>query len=332
MTSREIIKRNLEFRDPQRIGFNFTGERLNDFCVARLDLSKIFYQHRWVEGNVEYYDDVWGNIWFRMVHMSSRGEIYKPALENWSMLKDFKLPDLAGFERFKRAKEVFAEDNVHYHLAALPGFTFAICRYLRKMEIYFQDLILERKNIDELHERVTSLLEKVIKGFADAGADGIFFAEDWGGENRLLINPQMWRDIFKPLYVRLCDTAHSAELHVLMHSCGYNWDILDDLAEVGVNCFQFDQPAVYHLERLAEKLQNLKVCLYSPVDIQKVLPTGNRTFIINEAQRMVRLFCGEHGGFIAKSYRDLKGIGVNPEWDQWAYESFLKNKDLAVKK
>ncbi|GAI46819.1 unnamed protein product, partial [marine sediment metagenome] len=105
-----------------------------------------------------------------------------------------------------------------------------------------------------------------------------------------------------------------------------------DLAEVGVNCFQFDQPALYGLERLAEKLQNLKVCLYSPVDIQRVLPTGNRTLIIDEAQGMVRLFYGEHGGFIAKNYSDLKGIGVNPEWDQWAYESFLKNKDLTVKK
>ncbi len=29
------------------------------------------------------------------------------------------------------------------------------------------------------------------------------------------------------------------------------------------------------------------------------------------------------GGFIAKNYPDLKGIGVRPEWDQWACEAFL---------
>ena len=158
------------------------------------------------------------------------------------------------------------------------------------------------------------------------------FFEVWVTEELLMINNQMWRDIFKPLYVRLCNTAHNAGLHVLMHSCGYNWDILDDLSEAGVDCFQFDQPNLYGLEHLAKKLQTLKVCLYSPVDIQKILPTGNKELITDTARNMCKLFGGEHGGFIAKNYGDLEGIGVKPDWDQWAYESFLKNKDLTVKK
>ena len=256
--------------------------------------------------------------------MGAGGEVYKSAIEDWSMLRDYKIPDLAVSSRFKQARKVFSGDEDHYHLASLPGFPFAICRYLRKMEAYFQDLIIEREHIDELHNRVTSLLEEVIKRFADAGADGVFFCEDWGTQDRLLINPKMWREIFKPLFARLCSTAHKVGLHVLMHSCGYNWEILDDLAEVGLNCFQFDQPALYGLERLSKKLQSLKVCLFSPVDIQKVLPTGNRKLIVAEVHRMVKLFGGKHGGFIAKNYGDLKGIGIEPEWDQWAYKSFLK--------
>jgi len=113
-----------------------------------------------------------------------------------------------------------------------------------------------------------------------------------------------------------------------MHSCGYNWDILDDLAEVGVNAFQFDQPGLYGLERLAGKLQKLKVCLYSPVDIQRVLPSGNRDLIVAEAKKMIKLFGGKHGGLIATTYGDLPGIGVQPEWEKWAYETFLENSRL----
>jgi hypothetical protein len=30
------------------------------------------------------------------------------------------------------------------------------------------------------------------------------------------------------------------------------------------------------------------------------------------------------GGFIAKNYPDLSGIGVKPEWDQWAYDAFVE--------
>jgi len=107
---------------------------------------------------------------------------------------------------------------------------------------------------------------------------------------------------------------------VIMHSCGYVWDILEDVAETGICCMQFDQPALYGLERLAARLRELNLCLYAPVDIQRVLPTGDRELIEREAHRMVELF---EGGFIAKNYPDLRGIGVQAEWDEWAYQVFL---------
>ena len=327
MTSCEVIRRNLEFTGPDRIGLNFDGGRADDFCIVWLDSSAVWRERRWVEGRQEFYTDEWGNTWRRMADMGQGGEIYRPALSDWAMLKDYRLPDMAAPARFRTARQRFAAEKERYHLGGLPGFPFAICRYLRKMEVYFRDLILERDRVDELHGRVTALLEKVIRQYAEAGADGVFFCEDWGTQERLLIRPAMWREIFKPLYRRLCSTAQQCGLHVVMHSCGYDWDILDDLAEVGVNCVQFDQPALYGLERLAEKLRSRKLCLFSPVDIQRVLPTGDRERIVSEARRMAELFGGKHGGFIAKNYGDLKGIGVRPEWDQWAYQVFAEYAD-----
>lgn len=328
MTPREIIIRNLEFNNPERIGLAFSGDRASDFWGGGASPSKSWQQKRWVEGNTEFYDDPWGNIWYRLEGMSAGGEIYRPALADWSMLDDYQLPDLAAPERFEGLKARIAEKPDYYHMGGLPGFPFAICRYLRKMETYFEDLILERDHIDALHERVTVLLEQVIERLAEAGADGFIFCEDWGIQDRLLISPTMWRDIFKPLFKRLCDKAHALNLHVLMHSCGYIWDIIDDLAEVGVNALQLDQPGLFGLERLAKKLQSLKICLFSPVDIQKVMPTGNRRLIETEAKKMVSLFGNQHGGFIAKNYGDLHGIGVQPEWDQWAYDTFIRHQSL----
>ena len=328
-TPREIIIRNLEFSNPERIGMAFDHGRINDFCSAGIGPSETWEQKRWVEGNVEYYDDEWGNIWQRIVSMGRGGEIYEPALQDWATLDSYELPDMANPRRFEHARQVFAADKLNpqggerYHVANLPGFPFAICRYLRNMEVYFLDLIAEREHIGELHDRVTSLLERMIEQFAAAGADGIFFCEDWGVQDRLLIRPAMWREIFKPLFQRLCDTAHQCGLHVLMHSCGYNWAILDDLAETGVDCFQFDQTLIYGLERLGEKLQALQVCLYSPVDIQQVLPTGDRALIESYARKMIDLFGSNGGGLIAKNYGDLHGIGVEAEWDQWAYDVFV---------
>ncbi len=325
MTPREVIKRNLEFSGPDRIGIEFGGSgQQADFVWGTRITSSAFKEKRWVEGNFEYYDDVWGNVWYRIKDMGAGGEIFKPALESWDQLKDFKMPDFINSGSYAKAKEDFEKDKLNrFRVASFPGFPFAICRYLRKMEVYFQDLILERENIDKLHDMITTAMEKVIiKIGEETGADGIMFAEDWGIQDRLLIHPDMWREIFKPLYLRLCRAAHSKNLKVLMHSCGYNWDILEDLGEVGINALQFDQPSVYGLERLSEKLQSLKIALYSPVDIQRVYPTGNKKLIQDEAEKMVKLFFRGKGGLIATSYGDLKGIGVKEEWEAWAYEAF----------
>jgi len=189
------------------------------------------------------------------------------------------------------------------------------------MEVYFTDLVLERERIDVLHDRVTTLLEGVIDRYGEAGMDGVFYCEDLGTQDRVLIGPAMWRDIYRPLYERLTSRAHAHGMKVIQHSCGFNWELVDDLCGAGVDCLQFDQPAVYDQPALAEKLRKHGVGLFAPCDIQQVLPTGDRAIIEQATERLVNTF---RGGLIAKNYGDLHGIGVEPEWDQWAYETFVR--------
>jgi hypothetical protein len=119
----------------------------------------------------------------------------------------------------------------------------------------------------------------------------------------------------------LTAAAHCHGMKVIQHSCGFNWALVDDLCAAGIDCLQFDQPYAYDLPALAAKLRGHGVGLYAPCDIQKVLPTGDRALIERETRRLVETF---RGGFIAKNYNDLKGIGVEPEWDRWAYDEFVR--------
>lgn len=329
MTPREIIIRNLEFDRPARVGMRFGRGRMNDFLGGGLGPSKSAEEKRWSENGFEYIYDEWGNLWHRIEGKSAKGEIAKPALEDWSNLAELKMPDFDEPSRYAAAAETFSSNSELYRAGGVPGFPFAICRYLRKMEIYLQDLILERENIDILHEKVTSLLERVIDRWAEAGADGIGFAEDWGTQSGLLVSPAMWREIFKPIYKRLCGRARERGMHVLMHSCGYNREILEDLAEAGVNCFLFDQPELYGLEELSAVLKDIRVCLCSPVDIQKVLPTGNIPLIRERAKKMIELSGKPDGGFIADAYGDLHGAGIPEEADEAAYRTFLENRFIS---
>jgi hypothetical protein len=319
LTPREVIRQNIEYRCEGRIGFNFTGERRNDF--AGCGIGHPFQPRRWVEGNVEFSTDLWGNVWHRMVGMSQGGEVFRPALEDWSALDDLDLPDLDNPAYYQAARDLAASGTDRFRLGWLPGWPFATCRYMRKMESYFGDLLAERERIDILHDRVTALFERVIDRYGEIGVDGVMFCEDLGIQDRTLMSPAMWRDIFRPLYERLTGRAHRYGLKVIQHSCGYNWELIDELCEAGINCLQFDQPALYDLQALAAKLRAHGVGLFAPCDIQKVLPTGDRDLIERESRRLVEVF---RGGFIAKNYPDLSGIGVKPEWDQWAYDAFVE--------
>ena len=319
LTPREIIIQNIECRCEERIGLSFDRNRRNDFAGTAINNS--FQPNVWVEGTVEYSTDLWGNIWHRTVGMSQGGEIYKPALESWSQLDNLQMPDLDNPAYYQGARDLAASGTDLFKLGWMPGWPFDTCRYLRKMEIYFVDLFENRDYIDVLHDRITTLFEGVIDRYGEAGMDGIMFFEDLGIQDRTMFSPGMFRDIFRPLYERLTNRTHKYGMKVIQHSCGYNWVLIDDLCESGIDCLQFDQPAVYDQPALAEKLRKHRVGLYSPCDIQQVLPTGNKELIINETRRMVETF---HGGLIAKNYPDLHGIGVEPEWDQWAYEEFLR--------
>ncbi len=318
LTPREVIRQNIECRCEERIGLNFDRDRRNDF--AGCGVNDGFKAEVWTEGEIEFRTDAWGNVWHRISGMSQGGEIFKPALDTWDKLEGLQLPDLANPAFFQGARDLAASGTDRFRLGWMPGWPFATCRYLRKMEIYFLDLIEERERIDILHDRVTTMLEGVIEQYGKAGVDGIMFCEDLGIQDRTLMSPAMWRDIFRPLYERLTGKAHQYGMKVIQHSCGYNWALVDDLCEAGIDCLQFDQPAVYDLPALAAKLRKHGVGLYSPCDIQKVLPTGDRELIERETRRMVDTF---RGGLIAKNYPDLPGIGVKNEWDDWAYEAFV---------
>jgi uroporphyrinogen decarboxylase len=321
MTPREVILANLEHADPERPGMDFSGNRMSDFLGGGLGPSRTYQPRVWVEGNMEYSTDEWGNIWHRIVGLSKGGEVFQPAITDWGRLDTLQLPDYDDPARYDDMRRTFAQPTDRFKTVFIPGWVFASSRYLRKMEIYFADLVEYRDEIDRLHTMVTDLFARMIRLSAEAGAEGIFFCEDLGTQDRLLIGPAMWRDIYKPHYEKLTATAHECGMKVLQHSCGYNWELIDDLVEAGIDCFQFDQPAAYDMPALAKKLKRHKVAIYSPVDIQQVMPTGNRELIEAEAEKMVRLF---NGGLIMKNYGDLHGIGVEEEWDQWAYEAVLR--------
>lgn len=322
---KDIILANINHDNPSRPGMTFDRGRINDMVGAGL-MPHGYQQKRWVEGKLEYYDDEWGNLWRRMRDGSVKGEIYKPAIEDWRQLDTLQPPDYSHPDCAARLRAVFSQPTDKFKLAHIGGWIFDNARYLRKMEVYFLDMALYPDEVRRMHDIVARVYEQKIHLAGKAGADGIMIGEDMGTQTGLLFSPAMFREYFKDMYTRLFAIAHDYGMKVLMHSCGQNWAIVPDLLDAGVDVFQFDQPALYDMPRLAALLRQRKAALWSPVDIQQILPTGNRAIIEAGARRMVDVF---EGGLICKNYPDLPGIGVQEEWDMWAYQAICKRIGLA---
>lgn len=305
---------------PLRPGFTFDGGRLNDFCLGMPCVPDSYAQQRWLEGQYEYYDDVWGNIWVRMKDGCAAGEIYRPAIFDWSDLGRLQIPysntpmnRIALTEKFKTGPDKFK-------VYLTNGWIFATSRYMRKMDSYLMDLALEQDKVMRLHSFVAEAIRSQITLAGECGSDAIFFCEDMGTQTGLLISPSMWQFFFEEMYRELFGLAHEYGMKVIMHSCGKNDEILPGLLNVGVDCFQLDQLALYDLDALRSLLKKHKACVWSPIDIQKVLPTGDFELIRKAANEMVQVF---NGMLIVKNYSDLPGIGVKPEWDEWGYQCLL---------
>lgn len=324
MRPADIILGNIEHTGVPRAGFAFDAGRHNDFVSC--GVSPFGYtQKRWSEGKVEYYDDEWGNIWVRMIGGSQKGEIHQQVVSDWSDLDNLVPPDYGHPSCGERMEALFAEPTDKFKLARIGGWVFDNARYLRKMEIYLADLALYPEEVDRMHRVVATVYEQKIHLAGKAGADGIFIGEDMGTQTGLLFSPAMFRDFFKPMYTRLLDIAHEYGMKVFLHSCGSNREIIPDLMDAGVDVFQFDQPALYDMPELSELMMERKAALWSPVDIQKILPTGDRGKIEAGAAEMYDIF---RGHLIVKNYPDLKGIGVEPVWDDWAYKALCSQAGL----
>jgi len=327
-TSRSVIMANLDRSGAARPGLSFDHGRWDDIVFSGPGWSTGYTQKRWTEGDFEYYDDHYGNIWRRMNGKDAceRGEIYLPKIADWSDLADLQLPRFDRETVVNKMRGEFAREPDKYRVSYMPGWIFADARYLRRMDQYLLDMALYPEELDQLHQKLKTVYRDVIVAVAQAGADAIIFAEDMGTQQSLLFSPEMWDQFFREIYTELFQLAHEHNLKVMMHSCGQNRKILEPLLKAGVNCFQFDQPEIYDFADLANLLRQYRAVLYSPVDIQKVLPTGDRGLIEQEVDKMLQCF---NGGLIFKNYPDLPGIGVKEEWDHWAYHRILEQTGLA---
>lgn len=125
---------------------------------------------------------------------------------------------------------------------------------------------------------------RLLTAWAKTDIDALNIMDDWGAQNSLLIRPDLWRELFRPLYRDYIDIAHSYGKKIFMHSDGYTLDILPDLAELGLDAINA-QVFCIGLDKLASFRG--KITFWGEIDRQHILPEGTE----EDVRRAVGDYC-----------------------------------------
>jgi len=333
MDSRERVVRAIEFNGPDRIPLDWDDPLITD-------ISGVGYRqsHQTVTNYGEFVKDEWECIWKAPLEVRTFGEVVGHPLENWDSLSQYKFPDPHAKARFagvkSRVEELHACNDYHpkYVVGYLGNGLWERLHFLHGMSNCMRDLYQDTERLGWLEDQILEFFIALTEEYAALGVDGVCLLDDWGSQRGLLVHPNLWRSFFKPRYARLFKAAHERRLHVFMHSCGYIYDIIGDLIDIGVNVLMLDQQDLMGVERLGREFGG-RVCFRCSPDIQRILPGGDRS-AIEEATRQLIWYLGRNnGGLIGGSYGSPS---YNPlEWNvmvyQWSLEVFQKYGTYPVK-
>jgi hypothetical protein len=158
-----------------------------------------------------------------------------------------------------------------------------------------------------------------IRGWCSSNVDGVMFMDDWGTQNTLLIRPQTWRELFKPLYQEYVNLIHAAGKFAFFHSDGHISAIYPDLIEIGVDAVN-SQLFSMDIEALG-RLYKGKITFWGEIDRQHILPFGSVDEVRAAVWRVRSALQDPAGGVIAQCEWGVDNPGKNI---RAVYETWLE--------
>ena len=290
MTSREIVKRAVHFNDPPRLPLFFVNA-----LKERADILRNTYAppESFPFKNTDYTE--WGYRWERTD--DTMGSPVDPPIDTWDKFESYVPPDPYAKGRFSHLPEFYEKYGDLYYVVDMQLSGFTVACFLRGTANLLEDFYLEPEKVNRLLDMIVEFENGIIRQFESTPMCAIGFADDYGSQQSLLMSPAMWREFIKPRLARQFELVHSLGMDVYFHCCGYIYDIIQDLIEIGADILNLNQPDILGIENLSRDFGG-KVCFNCPVDHQTVAIQGTPGEIKDYVERLYRNFNFPHGGYI----------------------------------
>lgn len=214
-------------------------------------------------------------------------------------------PDMSDPTRIAHVREAarrLAEEN-QFAILATPWllFPFERAHAMQGMEVFLLNMATDPDFARALLERIADYCKQLMGPFLEELGDNvdiIKIGDDLGIQTGLMISPQMYRDILKPVHADFISFIKSrTSAKIFFHSCGDVAPLIGDFIEIGVdilNPIQTSSGSMADLPALKKRFgKNMVFC--GGIDSHRILPFGSVAEVRQEVRRVMQIL-GPGGG------------------------------------
>lgn len=214
-------------------------------------------------------------------------------------VNDFPLPDLMQEYRWEGFEEKVNEIKERGLAAVYSAIQiFEPAWYLRGMENFLVDLLIDEDMVKACLERITTLCERMAQRLAASGIDMIIFGDDVGTQHGMMMDPNIWRKWLKPTMERVIKAAKETKPDIIAyyHSDGNIYDIIPDLIEIGVDVLNPVQPECMDPVKVKE-IYGDRLSFFGTIGTQTTMPFGSSEDVEKVVRTMISKV-GKGGGLV----------------------------------
>lgn len=335
MNSRERVQMALHHERPDRVPINFrstdlVAENLGKYYNKNYQELLEFYQVDFREVIPTYvgptyqksaegtYFDEWGVRRKERITSHSRdlyvdvnplGDVVDD--EGMEKVLNFKWPtpdnyDFSTVEKMCDQFGGYAICGPGIHCEGYHG-VFHQLTYLFGMENAMILLMSEEEMMKEAVSRITDFwvgyYDRLLSA-AKGKMDFIFYKDDMGTQNSLMINRDVFMTYFAPGLKKMCEVAESHNAALIYHTCGSIMPLIPDFIDAGVKVLDPIQTSAKNMDirELKEKFGN-QITFHGGMDTQQDLPKL-KPEQIRELTKTTLSVLGKDGGyFFSPSHR-----------------------------
>lgn len=258
--------------------------------------------------------DIWGHHTRNIATETGSYEEYASwPLQNFTSVSELSQyawpePDWWDFSHLRESIELIDPGQLH-QMRFRAGTIFESAWQLRGMEEFLMDLAINPDIPLYIMSRLTEVIvENTRRVLEIAGdlIDMVYFYDDVGAQNGLMLSKNMWRTYLRPQHQKIIEVAKSFGKQVIYHSDGAIYPLLGELIDLGIDVLDPIQPTAKDMapSRLKEEFGE-RLSFHGGIDIVGTLPHGTPEQVMAEVVDRVRQM-GAGGGYILSSSHHIQ--------------------------